>query len=171
MAYSSLRDVAGDKAGELLDACRRYRRALPKLSGAAGVEELRTLLDKRADAIEPHCAPLGALADELDSSSGAHSAIMEAMITEARRVCALEGSHAARDAALVGIAQRIEHDLFAATRQLQRYARELKLKGFDKRLTEMMREARLVDRELDSIAHGTLFGPGIDRTAAEEVRP
>jgi ferritin-like metal-binding protein YciE len=169
MPYTSLRDVAGDKIAELLDSGERYRRVLPKLSGATHVESLRALFDERLGSIERLCTVLQEMCAELEAPLGVHSSIMREMIEEAKRVCALEGSHAARDAALVGIAQRIEHDLFSSARQLQRYAKELTLKGYDRKLGQAMHEAEAADRDLDAVAHGTLFGRGVDRAAAEEV--
>lgn len=169
MPYLTLRDVAADKVGELCLALTQYAEALPKLSGASRVDSLGRFFDDRIETVRRDREGVRELCSSLDIESRENrSAIMAALIEEAKRVCSLEGSPPARDAALVGIAQRIEHDLIASVRQVQRYMVELKVRGFDKRLGEILHEAEAAERLLSTIAHGRLFERGLDRVATEE---
>lgn len=166
MRYDTVRDLLKHDLGELLDAFSRYGEVLRASSGASRTSQLTDLLEQRLKTIESHQAILMDMATEMDVSPEAFTNQVMVRFTESiQEITAGEGNPQVRDAALLGTIQQIEHDLLATVTQTRDYASSLKMSTMYKHLEQLLATTKKTMHELERVARGSIFIPGLAKTA------
>jgi ferritin-like metal-binding protein YciE len=167
MHLNSLEDVLHEELEDLHSAERQLVVALPEIAGAATSEELRDAILEHMDETREHVRRLDTIFQQLGLSAPVgHCEAMEGLIREGQEIVAAGGDPLARDAALIGAAQRVEHYEIAAYGTARTLADEL---GHDETamiLDSTLREESQADKKLTKIATGGMFRSGLNTAAA-----
>ena len=170
MNVSSLNDVFVDQLADLYSAEQQLVEALPKMAGAASTAELREAFEHHLDQTRNHVQRINdVFANVGIPPAMEHCKGMEGLIKEGEEVISATGDPAAKDAALIAAAQRVEHYEIAAYGTVRTLAGEL---GFDDAkdiLDETLDEESDADKLLTKIATGGIFKTGINEQAAERT--
>jgi len=153
MPLGSLKDLYIDELADLYDAETQMIRALPRLAEAARAPELRNALKKHSDESRLHLERLELIfthwGERLRSRPCAGLA---GIVQEADERIDEDATDDARDAAIIGVAQRIEHYEIAAYGCARTYARRLNRPDEARLLQETLDEEGRADRRLTEIA-------------------
>jgi len=153
MGFGSLKDLYLDELGTLYDAETQTIRALPRLAEAARAPELREALTKHCQESRLHLERIELVFTHwgarrpLRSSAG-----LAGIVQEADERLNQEATPDARDAAIIGIAQRLEHYEIAAYGCARTYARRLNRLDEARLLRETLDEEERADQRLTEIA-------------------
>ena len=153
MAIASLKDLYFDELSGLYDAEMQMIRALPRLAEAARAPELREALRKHGDESRLHLERLELIFTHwgerrrVKSCSG-----LAGIVQEADDRMNQEATDDARDAGIIGVAQRIEHYEIAAYSSARTYARLLSRLDEARLLQETLDEEGRADRRLTEMA-------------------
>jgi ferritin-like metal-binding protein YciE len=166
MNLNSLNDVFVEQLADLYSAEQQLVEALPKMAGAANTAELRDAFENHLDQTRNHVRRL----DDVFANVGVtpateHCEGMEGLIKEGEDIISATGDPAAKDAALIAAAQRVEHYEIAAYGTVRTLADEL---GFDDAkhiLDETLDEESDADKLLTKIATGGVFAGGVNEQA------
>jgi ferritin-like metal-binding protein YciE len=168
MRLDSLSEVLADEIGDLRSAEEQLIAALPKVAAAAHSEELRTALENHLDETRGHLQRLNDLIPTLgvpvpmETCEG-----MKGLLEEGEQIVHAQGDPLAKDAALIGAAQRVEHYEIAAYGTARTLADELGLDDTKDMLDQTLDEEANADKLLTKIATGGMFRAGINQAAAE----
>ena len=153
MSLGSLKDLYLDELGDLYAAELQMIRALPRLVDVARAQELRDLLSKHCEESRLHLERLQLIfthwGRRVPSSTCAGVA---GIVQEADDRLNQLTTDDLRDAAIIGIAQRIEHYEIAAYGSTRTYARRLSRTDEARLLQETLEEEGRADRRLTDIA-------------------
>ena len=153
MAIASLKDLYFDELGDLYDAETQMIRMLPRLAEAARAPELREALKKHCDESRLHLERLELIFTHWGERRRAKScAGLAGIVQEADDRLNQEATDDARDAAIIGAAQRIEHYEMAAYGCARTYARRLNRLDEARLLQETLDEEGRIDHRLSEIA-------------------
>jgi ferritin-like metal-binding protein YciE len=153
MAIASLRDLYFDELGDLYDAETQMLRTLPRLAEAARAPELREALKKHCDESRLHLERLELIFTHWGERRRVRScAGLAGIVQEADDRLNQEATDDARDAAIIGAAQRIEHYEIAAYGCARTYARRLNRLDEARLLQETLDEEGRTDHRLTEIA-------------------
>ena len=157
MPLASLKDLYFDELGDLYDAETQIIRALSRLAEAARAPELRAALKKHRDESRLHLERL----ELIFTHWGEHRrskpcAGLAGIVQEADERLNQEATDDVKDAAIVGVAQRIEHYEIAAYGCARTYARRLNRLDEARLLQETLDEEGRADRRLSEIAEGRI---------------
>jgi ferritin-like metal-binding protein YciE len=153
MAIASLKDLYFDELGDLYDAETQMIRTLPRLAEAARAPELREALKKHCDESRLHLERLELIFTHWGERR--HTKPCEGLagiVQEADARLNQEATDDARDAAIIGVAQRIEHYEIAAYGCARTYARRLNRLDEARLLQETLDEEGRTDHLLSQIA-------------------
>jgi ferritin-like metal-binding protein YciE len=168
LQLGSLRDVLQEELADLYDAEKQLVNALPKVASAAAKPELREAIQNHLGETRGHVQRLEQIFDQLGMGRPSeHCDGMEGLIEEGEEIISARGDASAKDAALIGAAQRVEHYEIAAYGTARTLADEL---GFDDArdlLNQTLDEESNADSLLTRIATGGMFGRGVNVEAAE----
>jgi len=140
MAIASLKDLYFDELGDLYDAEAQMMRTLPRLAEAARAPELREALKRHGDESRLHLERLELIFTHWgERRSAKPCAAVTGIVQEADDRLNEAATDDVRDAAIIGLAQRIEHYEIAAYGCARTYARRL----------NRLDEARLLQETLD----------------------
>jgi ferritin-like metal-binding protein YciE len=167
MRLTSLEDVFAEQLADLRSAELQLVEALPKVAGAASSDELREAVANHLEETRGHVRRL----DEIIRSAGIpvpdeHCEGMEGLVKEGEEVIAANGDPAAKDAALIAAAQRVEHYEIAGYGTARALADELGYDEAESLLKATLDEESKADEKLTTIATGKLFRAGVNRAAA-----
>jgi ferritin-like metal-binding protein YciE len=160
----SLRDLYMAELQELADAEQQMLAALPSMIAAATSSRLRDALQDHLDQTRIHRERLELLLRRLGAAGESPSEAMRALIVEGRRRMADAERGDVLDAALIGVAQRIEHYEIAAYGCARTYARTLEDGEAEQLLQQTLDEEGAADARLSRIAER-----GINEEAAEDA--
>ena len=167
MRLQTLNDVLTHQLQDLHSAEQQLVEALPKMSSAATDEKLRTAFENHLDETRQHVERIEDVCSQVGiSASGEPCKGMEGLIREGSEIVSAAGDPAAKDAALIAAAQRVEHYEIAAYGTARSLAGEL---GFDEAkdlLDQTLDEESNADSLLTKIATGGLFKSGVNAQAA-----
>jgi len=165
----SLKDVLEEQLEDLYSAETQLVEALPKVAQAASSMELRQALQHHLEETRGHVRRLEQIFDEtgIGSTSG-HCEGMEGLIAEGELIVAARGDGAAKDAALIAAAQRVEHYEIAGYGTARTLADDLGLENTRRLLQETLDEESNADSLLTKLATGGRFGSGINEEASDE---
>ena len=165
MPMVTLRDLYTAELQDLAAAEGQILAALPELIAAATSNRLRDALQDHLDETRIHGERLELLLRRLGAGSdGSASEPMRALLAEGRRRIADAERGDVLDAALIGIAQRIEHYEIAAYGCARTYARTLEDGEAEQLLQQTLDEEAAADARLSRIAER-----GINQEAAEDA--
>jgi ferritin-like metal-binding protein YciE len=153
MPIGSLKDLYFDELGDLYDAETQMIRTLPRLAEAARAPELRETLTRHSEESRLHLERL----DLIFTHWGQRRRLkpcagLAGIVQEADARLNQEATDDARDAAIIGVAQRIEHYEIAAYGCARTYARRLNRPDEARLLQETLDEEGRADRRLTEIA-------------------
>ena len=142
-----------DSLRDLYSAENQLIQALPKVAEAASLEEFANAVTKHLSQTQGHVDRLAKLFEERgESPEGKKCVAMQGLVTEAEELINDHDMGAVRDAALVGIAQKMEHYEIASYGTLSSFARVLGRQAEADTLQASFREETHADRALTAIA-------------------
>src|ERR671930_1860103 len=153
MAIGSLRELYLDELGDLYDAETQMLRALPRLVEQARAPDLRDTLNKHYDESRLHLDRLELIFTHWGERRKTRPcAGLAGIVQEADDRLNQVTTEDARDAAIVGVAQRIEHYEIAAYGCARTYARRLNRPDEARLLQETLDDEGRADHRLTEIA-------------------
>jgi ferritin-like metal-binding protein YciE len=166
MNLQSLDDVLQHQLDDLMSAERQLVVALPKMAQAAFHDELRTAFEEHLVETRGHVDRLQEIFGQLGRSpSGETCKAMQGLIAEGEEVIATDGDRAAKDAALIAAAQRVEHYEIAAYGTARSLADALDHREAKDLLDQTLDEESNADKLLTKVATGGMFKSGINEKA------
>src|SRR5919199_42608 len=153
MPIGSLKDLYIDELADLYDAETQMIRMLPRLAEAARAPELREALTKHWEESRLHLERLDLIFTHWGERRRSRPcAGLAGIVQEADDRLNQQATDDARDAAIIGVAQRIEHYEIAAYGCARTYARRLNRPDEARLLQETLDEEGRTDRRLTEIA-------------------
>ena len=153
MALASLKDLYFDELADLYDAETQMLRTLPRLVEAARSPDLREALKKHYDESRLHLERLELIFTHWGERRRAKPcAGLSGIVQEADERLNQATTEDARDAAIIGVAQRMEHYEIAAYGCARTYARRLNRLDEARLLQETLDEEGRADRHLTELA-------------------
>ena len=166
MKLNTLHDVLVNQLSDLYSAENQLLAALPRFAGAAHSEKLREALERHLAETQEHVFRLEQAMKAISYNAPLEvSPGMFGLIAEGEDVLESDGEPAARDAALIAAAQRVEHYEIAAYGTARALARELGYGHVQALLAETLAEEGSADRTLTKLAVGGLVSSGINESA------
>jgi ferritin-like metal-binding protein YciE len=157
MGLESLKDLYFDELGLLYDAEIQMIRTLPRLCEAAHALELRDTLTQHCHESRHHLERIELIFTHWGERRPLRwSAGLAGIVQEADERLNQEATPDARDAAIIGIAQRIEHYEIAAYGSARRCALRLNRRDEARLLQETLDEEGRADDRLTAIARSHL---------------
>jgi len=165
MAIASLKDLYLDELGDLYDAETQMIRHLPQLAEQAHAPELRDALIKHSQESRLHLERLDLIFTHWsERQKSRRCAALAGIVQEADDRLNQVTTDDARDAAIIGVAQRIEHYEIAAYGCARTYARRLNRSDEARLLQETLDDEGRADRRLTEIAEAHI----VDDARSEE---
>ena len=153
MKLQSLDDVLMAELSDLMSAEKQLVKALPKVAEAASSKELREAIEHHLDETRGHVQRLEQVFESLGADAESeHCEAMEGLIGEGEEIVEADGDNAAKDAALIGAAQRVEHYEIAAYGTARTLAEQLGKDDAAALLQETLDEESAADQTLTKIA-------------------
>jgi len=166
MKVDSLEDVLIHELNDLYSAEDQLVEALPQMAEAASNTELRNALRQHLDETRDHRERIQHIFGELGKRrTGVECEGMKGLIEEGEKVISSSGDEAAKDAALIGAAQRVEHYEIAAYGTARTLAGELGLTDAESLLDQTLDEEGQADKLLTKIATGGMLKAGVNEAA------
>jgi ferritin-like metal-binding protein YciE len=148
-----LKDLYFDELEDLFDAETQMIRTLPRLAEAARAPELREALKKHCDESRLHLERLELIFTHWGERRRVKAcAGLAGIVQEADERLNQEATDDARDASIIGVAQRIEHYEMAGYGCARTYARRLNRLDEARLLQETLDEEGRTDHRLSEIA-------------------
>ena len=159
MALASLKDLYFDELGDLYDAETQMIRTLPRLVEAARAPELREALKKHCDESRLHLERLELIFTHWgERRCSKPCAGLAGIVQEADDRLNQAETDDARDAAIIGVAQRIEHYEIAAYGCARTYARRLNRLDEARLLQETLNDESRTGERLTAIVESSIAG-------------
>jgi len=153
MTLVSMKDLLLLQLKDLYSAETQLVRALPAMIKGSGAPALRRTLQQHLRQTEEQVDRLQAICEALDTYPGGHRCRgMEGMIEEVRLILRAIGTQSVVDAAILAVAQRIEHYEAAAYVCAKTYATLLGLDTVVDLLAVSLREQEAADKRFTEIA-------------------
>lgn len=154
---NSLRDVLNESIQDLYSAETQLLKALPRMAKAASEPQLKEAFTahleetrNQATRLEKACEHLGIKA------KGKTCAAMKGLLEEGAEVMAEKGAAAAKDAAMIVAAQKVEHYEIAGYGAACTFAKILGEEEVAGLLSETLAEEKAADEKLSGIAESTV---------------
>src|SRR5882762_6466409 len=169
MPIGSLKDLYIDELSDLYDAETQMIRELPRFAEAARAPELREALKKHCEESRLHLERLELIFTHWgERRRQKPCAGLSGIVQEADERLNQEATDDARDAAIIGVAQRIEHYEIAAYGCARTYARRLNRPDEARLLQETLDEEGRADRRLTEIAEAHVNDDARSETDLQE---
>ncbi len=153
MELKSLDDVLEAELKDLYSAEKQLVEALPDIAKAATSKDLKEAVNEHLDETRGHVKRLEEVFDAIGiEPESEHCDGMEGLISEGSEVAEMKGDSDARDAALIGAAQRVEHYEIAAYGTARTIAKQLGHDDAARLLSETLHEEATADEKLTKIA-------------------
>jgi ferritin-like metal-binding protein YciE len=166
MQLTSLQDVFVDQLEDLYSAETQLVQALPKMASAANNDELREAFANHLNETQDHVRRLDEIFGQLGQQSGKETCEgMQGLIREGEKIVQATGDPAAKDAALIAAAQRVEHYEIAAYGTARTLADMLDYDDAKDLLDQTLDEEGNADKLLTKIATGGWMRTGINEEA------
>jgi ferritin-like metal-binding protein YciE len=157
MELKSLDDVLEAELKDLYSAEKQLVEALPDIAEAATSKDLKEAVKEHLDETRGHVKRLEEVFEAIGiKPESEHCDGMEGLISEGSEVAEADGDGDARDAALIGAAQRVEHYEIAAYGTARSIARQLGHTEAVKLLEQTLDEESAADEKLTEIAEGAV---------------
>jgi len=150
---ADLKDLYIDELKDIYSAETQLVKALPKMAKAAASEELRSGFEEHLQQTKGHVARLEQIFQALDEKpTGKKCAGMEGLIKEGGEAAGEDYEDDAKDAALIGAAQRVEHYEIAAYGTVRAIAETLGENEAVDLLSQTLQEEKDTDVKLSNLA-------------------
>lgn len=168
MKLNTLHDVYVHHLKDLYSAEKQIIEALPKMVKTASTASLQEAFSNHLEQSKNHLDQVQSILNELNVNPGNIKCKgMEGLLTEGEDVIGTSGKGAAKDAALIGAAQRVEHYEMAAYGTARTFARLLGYSEAADTLQAILDEEGETDKHLTSLAEGGLLSEGINDMAKQ----
>ena len=168
MQQSELKELYVDELKDIYSAETQLVKALPKMAKAAVSEELRSGFEQHLEQTKGHAARLEQIFKALDEKpTGKHCNGMEGLIKEGGEAAEEDYEGDAKDAALIGAAQRVEHYEIAAYGTVRAMAEKLGEDAAVKLLSQTLQEEKDTDVKLSDLADNMMIEEDDDNEAGE----
>jgi ferritin-like metal-binding protein YciE len=166
MGFHSLTDVLQEQLEDLHSAETQLVRALPKMAQAAHHDELREAFQSHLEETRGHVKRVEEALGELGVSHPTETCKgMQGLIAEGEEMIGIQGDPTAKDAALIGAAQRVEHYEIAAYGTARQLADDCGFDAIKDLMDQTLDEESAADKLLTKIATGGMFKAGINQQA------
>jgi ferritin-like metal-binding protein YciE len=166
MGFHTLKDVLQEQLEDLHSAETQLVEALPKMARHAHDDGLRDAIEHHLDETRGHVKRVEEALGELGVTSPSEVCKgMQGLIAEGEELLRKEGDPSAKDAALIGAAQRVEHYEIAAYGTARQLADDCGLDGIRDLMDQTLDEESQADRLLTKIATGGMFKAGVNKEA------
>lgn len=166
MKLKSLHDVFVHELKDIYSAEKQILEALPKMVDAASDADLKNAFSHHLEQSQTHLQRVRQILDDIDANPGSTKCDgLAGLIKEGEAVIKTAGTNAAKDAALIAAAQRVEHYEMAAYGCARTYANLLGYKDAAKTLQTTLDEEGDADKKLTSLAEGGFLSEGINQEA------
>jgi ferritin-like metal-binding protein YciE len=167
MGFDSLEAVFAEQVNDLRSAEEQLVAALPKMAAAASSDELRKAFEEHLEQTRGHLERI----DDVIATSGLTRTGevcdgMRGLIKEGSKAIEAGGDPAAKDAALIAAAQRVEHYEIAGYGTAATLAEQLGHDHAQEVLGQTLDEEETTDKLLTKLATGGMFKSGINEQAA-----
>lgn len=153
MQQSDLKDLYIDELKDIYSAETQLVKALPKMAKAAASEELRSGFEEHLEQTKGHVARLEQIFQALEEKpTGKKCMGMEGLIKEGGEAAGEDYEDDAKDAALIGAAQRVEHYEIAAYGTVRAMAEQLGENEAMDLLSQTLQEEKDTDVKLSNLA-------------------
>jgi ferritin-like metal-binding protein YciE len=167
MQLGSLNDVLEAQLGDLYDAEKQLLAALPKMAAAAQTDELRKAFETHLQETRGHVERLERVFSDVGMPMPTEQCkAMRGLIAEGEEIVQATGDPAAKDAALIAAAQRVEHYEIAGYGTVRTLAKELDHGDAASLLNDTLDEESKADELLTKIATGGFLRSGVNQQAA-----
>ena len=167
MGFHSLKDVLQEQLEDLHSAETQLVDALPKMAQAANHDELRKAFEHHLDETREHVKRLDEALGELGVSKPTEVCKgMKGLIAEGEELMKKDGDPTAKDAALIGAAQRVEHYEIAGYGTARQLADDCGFDGIRDLMDQTLDEESQADTLLTKIATGGMFKSGVNQAAS-----
>jgi ferritin-like metal-binding protein YciE len=167
MGFHSLKDVLQEQLVDLHSAETQQIDALPRMAQAAQHDELRQAIEHHLEETRGHLNRVKESLSEIGVGSPTGMCQgMKGLIAEGEQMIDKEGDVSAKDAALIGAAQRIEHYEIAAYGTARQLANDCGYDAIKDLMDQTLDEESHADKQLTKIATGGMFKAGINQEAA-----
>ena len=157
MDLNSLRDAFHEQLKDMYSAEKQLTEALPKMAEAASSERLRNIISDHLRITKTQLERVQQMLDASNVNPGSKVCkAMQGLIEEGSEVAKMQGDPTARDAALIGAAQKVEHYEIATYGTLRSWALMLGEERMANMLQDILDEEYEADNALDRLAEGTL---------------
>jgi len=165
---SELKELYVDELKDIYSAETQLVKALPKMAKAAVSEELRGGFEEHLEQTRGHVARLEQIFKALNEKpTGKHCNGMEGLIKEGGEAAEEDYEGDAKDAALIGAAQRVEHYEIAAYGTVRAMAEKLGEDAAVKLLSQTLQEEKDTDVKLSDLADNMTIEEDDDNEAEE----
>jgi ferritin-like metal-binding protein YciE len=166
MQLQSLDDVLVGQLNDLLDAEKQLVQALPKMASAASDEKLQKAFTEHLSETRDHVSRLEEIFGQLGKQPSSHTCkAMQGLVAEGEEIISAQGDPAAKDAALIAAAQRVEHYEIAGYGTVKTLADQLGLGDAKDLLDQTLDEESQADTLLTKIATGGRMKSGVNEAA------
>jgi len=166
MQLRTLDDVFVDQVADLLSAEQQLVVALPKVASAASSDKLRNAIAEHLEETRGHVRRLEEVMRSVDLGFPQERCEgMAGLLKESEEIVQATGDTAAKDAALIAAAQRVEHYEIAGYGTARALADELGFREAESLLSDTLDEEKAADKKLNSIATGRLMRSGVNEKA------
>ena len=157
MEFNSLDDVLEAELKDLYSAEKQLVAALPDIAQAATSKELGDAVNEHLEETRGHVKRLEEVFQAIGiEAESEHCDGMEGLISEGSEVAEATGDGDARDAALIGAAQRVEHYEIAAYGTARTIAKQLGHSEAARLLGQTLDEESAADEKLTQIAESSV---------------
>ncbi len=158
MAMQTLSDLFVNELKDLYSAETQLVKALPKMVKAAYNMQLREALATSLRQAEEHARRIEEIfsAGLEGSPRGKKCAAMAGLIEEGREILDEGGAQDVMDAALIGVAQRMEHYEIAGYGTARAHAQQLGYMNATRRLAQTLEEEAAANETLTQIAESSV---------------
>jgi ferritin-like metal-binding protein YciE len=153
MSVETLEELFIDELKDLYSAEKQIVRALPKLAKAASTPELQEALQSHLNETKGQVERLEQIAEIVGKKlTGKTCAGMKGVLEEGSEVLEEVEEGNARDAALIGASQRVEHYEMAGYGTARDFAKLLGLEDVVELLEQTLEEEKAADQKLTTIS-------------------
>ena len=166
MGFHSLKDVLQEQLEDLHSAETQLVAALPKMAQAASNDQLRDAFQHHLEETRGHLKRVEDALGELGVSHPTEVCKgMKGLVAEGEEMIAKPGDAMAKDAALIGAAQRVEHYEIAGYGTARQLADDCGFDGIRDLMDQTLDEESQADQLLTKIATGGMFKAGLNQQA------
>ena len=168
---NSLRDVLNESVRDLYSAESQLIKALPRMAKAASNPELKRAFTAHLEETRQQAARLEKVCELLGvKPKGKTCQAMKGLIEEGAEIIAEKGDPAAKDAALIGAAQKVEHYEIAGYGTTKAFATILFEDEVAKLLDETLQQEKTANETLSALAE-TVINDEADVEEDDEPNP